>query len=138
MYKFLFILLLFVPGAHADEAEIPIFDSVPIKYTQKNWIRNSVGEKIWIENEMQVGDFTDKKMKFYVYITGSNYHQCSASGEAEKLSKTTYRFKEDACNLLIKFTRDYITLSDKGNTCKVSYCGNNAYFDKAEFFKVEK
>ena len=138
MCKFLFILLFFVASAHADEAEIPIFDSIPIKYTQKNWIRNSVGEKVWVEDEMQIGDFANKKLKFYVYITGPNYHQCSASGEAEKLSKTTYRFKEGVCNLLIKFNKDRIALSDKDNACKVSYCGNNAYFDKAEFFKVEK
>ena len=136
MYKLL-LILFFATNAIAEEATVPAFESNPIKYSNKNWIRDSTGQKVWVKDEMLAGDFKDGKMKFWVYITGPNYHICSISGEAEKLSKSTYKFKEDTCNLLIKFSKNRVTLSDDNNTCHENHCGNNAYFDKTEFSRIK-
>lgn len=137
MYRF-FLIFFLATNAIADEAEIPAFESDPIKYSSKNWIRNSTGQKVWVKDELLVGDFKDEKMKFWVHITGPNYHQCSISGEAKKLSKSTYQFKEDACSLLIKVSKNRVVLSDDANTCHENHCGNNAYFHTTEFLKTKK
>ena len=132
----IFSLFLFSYNSIAEEAEMPEFASKPIKYANKNWIRNSVQQKVWVTDEMLVGDFKNERMKFWVYMTGPNYHPCSISGEAVKQSKSTYEFKEDSCTLTIKFSKNKVSLSDPGNTCFEGHC-NNEYFDKAEFFKVK-
>ena len=130
-------LFLFSNNSIADEAPIPVFASKPMKYSSTNWIKNSAGQKVWVKDEMLAGDFNNEKMKFWVYITGPNFHICSISGEAVKLSKSVYKFKENSCNLLIKFSKNRVVLSDHGNTCHVNYCGNNSFFDKAELLKTK-
>ena len=137
MYKLIFIFF-FAAIAIADEAVIPAFKSDPTKYSNKNWIKNSTGQKVWVTDELLAGDFQDERMKFWVYITGPNYRQCSIAGEAKKLSESTYEYSKDTCRLLIKFSKNRVILSDDGNTCHENYCGNNAYFDKAEFFRTKK
>ncbi len=82
--KILALLLIAVPlVAVADEPSMSEFRTPPQKYAYQHEI-TLVGSPSPdpVVDELLIGDVTDKELKFYFYLIGTNGHICGGSGIA--------------------------------------------------------
>jgi hypothetical protein len=132
--------LLIVSGiTFAEEAAVPTFKTSPQKYTTHNVIGGVVGKPSGaaaVVDELLIGDKTKKKLTFWFYIHGSNFHICSMSGDAEAINPNTYQYREGNCDLRISYLPGKVEIEDIGGNCKLAgHCGFRAHIGKMEFRK---
>ena len=141
----------------ADEPSMPEFRAPPQKYTHQHEI-SRVGSPSpdTVVDELLIGDVTEKELKYYFYLIGTNGHICGGSGIAiaengsyyytEKTFTTKFESKDGKlnswkepveCRLRIQFDSNHASLHDEGNYCQRSHCGTRAGIGNVRFSRAK-
>lgn len=127
----------------ADEAARPEFSNPPEKYINNHEYCTLTGStepnKAWecstIDDELLIGDIEDSKLKFWLWIVGTNAHQCSMSGAAERTSTNEFSHTHSACNLKITLEPNMVKVQDIDAICRRDFCGTRASIGTIVFHK---
>lgn len=145
----MFVSMLLVIVAAADEPTMPDFRSPPQKYEYQHEItRVGSSSPDTVIDELHIGDVTEKELRFYFYLTGTNGHICGGSGIAafrdgsyyystpsvkEVYEQGKLRKDQVECRLRIRFDSTQASLQDEGGNCKQTLCGMRAYIGDVNF-----
>ncbi len=92
MRPHLLLLCLFIPSlaSHAEEAEKPTFSKPPALFIHKHQTRDAGGTVNAVQDELLIGDRSNRELKFWFYLVGANLHICSMSSHARAVDPNQY------------------------------------------------
>jgi len=139
------IFALLISAACADEISVPKFKGESKKYLNphencalsgshdpgKEWECSSVAD------ELIVGDITETELTFWLWVIGTNNHQCFMAGTAQKRQAGGFEYTEGDCKLLLSPSSSSIKIEDIEGKCRSRSCGSRAGIGNLEF-KVQQ
>lgn len=129
----------------ADELGFPEFKAQPHKYLNKheNCVLSGSNEpgKEWTcgltADELVVGDVSKRELTYWLWVIGTNGHQCNMTGQAQLVSAGKYEYREDDCRLSLRVSDSHITVHDIGSACTIKHCASRASIGEIEF-RIER